>query len=92
MKKRVEVMQYELPITIIPLEEGGYLARSDKLQGCMAEGETVEQALSYVVDVARNIIDLRKEERMVIPLRVIEGKKEKSKISFSLPFTYRLNV
>ena len=88
MKKRVVVLEYELPITITPLEEGGYLARSEKLQGCMAEGETVEEALSYIVDVARQIIDFRKTEGMDIPLRIINKEHAKSKISFSLPLAY----
>lgn len=90
MKKRINVLEYELPVTITPLEEGGYLARSEKLQGCMAEGETVEEALSYIVDVARNIIDLRKAEGMNIPLRVIKKEHAKSKISFSLPLAYHV--
>ncbi len=92
MKKQVVVLEYALPITITPLEEGGYLARCEKLQGCMAEGETVEQAVSFLVDVARNIIDLRKEEGMDIPLSMIQATGAKAKMHFSLPLTYRVHV
>ena len=88
MKKQLTVLEYELPITLTPLEEGGYLARVEKLQGCMAEGETVEDVLSYITDVARQIITLRKEEGLEIPLRVMPEKQTKSKISFSLPLAY----
>ncbi len=92
MKQQMNVLQYELPITITPLEEGGYLARCEKLQGCMAEGETVEKALAYITDVARQIIDIRKEEGMSIPLRVIKKTNAKLKIRFSVPLIYQFNV
>lgn len=72
MKKQIQLLEYELPIAIVPLEEGGYLARCEKLQGCMAEGETVEEALRFVVDVARQIISLHKEERIEIPLQIVK--------------------
>lgn len=91
IQKRVEVLEYKLPVTITPLEEGGYLARCEKLQGCMAEGETMEQALSFITDVARNIIDIRREEGMNIPLRVIEKADLKSKVELSIPLIYRLS-
>lgn len=92
IQKRVEVLEYELPVIITPLEEGGYLARCGKLQGCMAEGETIEQALSYIIDVARNIISIRKEEGMKIPLKVIKKADISSKINFSIPLIYQPNV
>jgi hypothetical protein len=36
-----------------PLQEGGYLASCDEIQGCHAEGETVAEALANLEDVAR---------------------------------------
>jgi antitoxin HicB len=89
MKKQMQVLEYELPVTITPLKEGGYLAQSKKLQGCLAEAETVDQALSYIVDVARNIIDVLKEEGMKIPLEVLKNTEKKSKINFSIPLSYQ---
>lgn len=89
MKKQMRVLEYELPVTITPLKEGGYLAKCKKLQGCIAEAETVDQALVCIVDVARNIIDIRKEEEMSIPLRLIKKTDIKSKISFSIPLAYQ---
>lgn len=88
----MNVLEYELPITITSLEEGGYLARCEKLQGCMAEGATIEEALAYITDVARNLIDIRKEEGMEIPLRIIKKAVEKSEIRFSLPLIYQPHV
>lgn len=92
MKKQTNVLEYDLPITITPLEEGGYLARCDKLQGCMAEGETIEQALTSITDVARNIIDIRQEEGMDIPLKIIKKATAKSEIHFSMPLSYQPHV
>ena len=88
----MQVLEYELPVTIIPQEEGGYLAQCKKLQGCMAEGETVEEALSCVVDVARNIIAIRKEEGMKITLKLIKKTDTRSEIRFSLPLIYQSHV
>ena len=88
----MQVLEYELSVTITSLEEGGYLAQCKKLQGCMAEGETVEDALAHVVDVARNIIDLRKEEGMKIPLKLIKKTDTRSEIRFSVPLVYQSHV
>lgn len=92
MKKKMHVLEYELPVTITPLKEGGYLAKCKKLQGCMAEGETVQQALAHVVDVAHNIIDLRKEEGMKIFLKLIKKTDTRSEIRFSVPLVYQSHV
>lgn len=40
--------KYDYPLTIRPLSEeegGGFLVEAPDLQGCMADGETVEEAL-----------------------------------------------
>ena len=71
MRKKISVLDYEVPVTILPLDEGGYLARCKALQGCMAEGETIEEVLGIVKDVAKNIIAILQEEHMGIPLKVI---------------------
>lgn len=88
----MQVLEYELPVTLTPLQEGGYLALCKKLQGCMAEGETIEQALTYVVDVARNIIDIRKVEGIEVPLKLIKEIDTKSEIRFSVPLVYQSHV
>ncbi|HSW87606.1 MAG TPA: type II toxin-antitoxin system HicB family antitoxin [Candidatus Saccharimonadales bacterium] len=89
MKKQIFVLEYELPITIIPLEEGGYLARCEKLQGCMAEGKTIEKALEVVTDVARGIISLHKEENLPIPLRVLKKINTASNSYITVPLIYQ---
>ncbi len=59
--------KFVLPVEIEALEEGGYLATCSLIQGCMAEGETIPQALEYIEDVARVLLELMKEDGKPIP-------------------------
>jgi len=58
---------YKLPIEIESLEEGGYLAICPILHGCHAEGDTVAEAIENVEDVARNLIELMREDGVALP-------------------------
>lgn len=58
---------YLLEVEIEPLEEGGYLAICEAIQGCHAEGETVAEALENVEDIARILLELRQEDGLPIP-------------------------
>ena len=89
MRKQVQVLEYALPVTIKPLDEGGFLARCEGLQGCMAEGKTIEEAVEFIVDVARNIIDIRKEENLDIPLKVIKKIDSTSNSHIIVPLIYQ---
>lgn len=44
-------------IRLEPLEEGGYLATSDELQGLVAQGRTIAETMEIAQDVARKLID-----------------------------------
>ena len=57
-----EVPNVVIPVHVEPLEEGGYLAICEAIQGCHAEGETVAEALEYIEDVARVLLELQREE------------------------------
>jgi predicted RNase H-like HicB family nuclease len=46
-----------LPITIESLEEGGYLATSDDLQGLIAQGRTIAETIEIAQDVAHKLIE-----------------------------------
>ena len=59
--------QYLLKVEVEPLEEGGYLATCPELQGCHAEGKTVAEALEILEDVARILLELRKEDGLSLP-------------------------
>lgn len=69
VNKDVRVFEYELPLNVEPLEEGGFLATSKALQGVLAEGETVSEAVANAMDVASAIIEIRRQENMEIPQR-----------------------
>ena len=44
-------------IEIEPLDEGGYLATSNDLEGLIAQGRTVAETLEIAQDVARKIME-----------------------------------
>ncbi|OOP56251.1 MAG: hypothetical protein AYP45_10075 [Candidatus Brocadia carolinensis] len=50
-------VRYLIPITIEPLEEGGYLATSQTIQGFIAQGRTIAETLEIAQDVARKIAE-----------------------------------
>lgn len=49
--------EYLLPIKIESLEEGGFLATSDILQGFIAQGRTIAETMEIAQDVARKLIE-----------------------------------
>jgi predicted RNase H-like HicB family nuclease len=56
-----------IPVQVEALEEGGYLAVCEAIQGCHAEGETVGEALENLEDVARILLELRREDGLPLP-------------------------
>jgi predicted RNase H-like HicB family nuclease len=66
--------RYKLQLEIEPLEEGGYLAICPILQGCHAEGETIAEAIENVEDVARNLIELMREDGVALPRKLQAAK------------------
>ena len=44
-------------INIEPLEEGGYLATSDDLQGLIAQGRTIAETMEIAQEVARKLVE-----------------------------------
>ncbi len=49
--------EYLIPIKLEPLEEGGYLATSQVLQGLIAQGRTVAETIEIAQDVARKLLE-----------------------------------
>lgn len=56
-----------VPVTVEQLEEGGFLVTSDALQGLLAEGDTVEEALDFAQDVAEKLLESRREHGVPVP-------------------------
>jgi predicted RNase H-like HicB family nuclease len=46
-----------IPLTIEPLEEGGYLATSPLWEDLLAQGRTIAETLEIAQDVARKLIE-----------------------------------
>jgi antitoxin HicB len=59
-----------LSINIEPLEEGGYLATSDDLQGLVAQGRTMAEAMEIAQDVARKLIESYLEHGDPLPPKI----------------------
>lgn len=54
-------MELAIQIRVDKLPEGVYLATSDDLPGLVAQGRTVAEALEIARDVARRLIEARRE-------------------------------
>lgn len=49
--------EYMLSIKIEKLEEGGYLATSNSIQGLIAQGRTIAETMEIAWDVAKKLIE-----------------------------------
>lgn len=54
-------MEFAIRIQVGELPEGLYLATSDELPGLVAQGRTVAEVLDIARDVARMLIEARRE-------------------------------
>ena len=68
-----------LSIVIEPLEEGGYLATSDDLQGLVAQGRTVAETIEIAQDVARRLIESYLEHGDPLPPKVMSMLRQQSR-------------
>ena len=59
--------EYIISITIEELEEGGYLATSETLQGLIAQGRTIAETMEIAQDVARKLIESYLEHEGSLP-------------------------
>src|SRR3989304_3870067 len=64
-------MEYYLnlryPVTIIPSEEGGYVAEIEDLPGCFTQGEALEEVYANMEEARRLWIDVAYEDGQDIP-------------------------
>jgi predicted RNase H-like HicB family nuclease len=58
-------MEVAIAVRIEKLPEGVYLATSDEIQGLVGEGRTVAEALEIARDVARKLIESRREHNQI---------------------------
>ena len=91
-KASVRVLQYNLPVKLVALDEGGYLATCQNLQGCLAEGDTASEAVSNIIDVAAKLIELHQENNLPLNLKSVKTAENADSLSFSLPLPLQLAV
>lgn len=80
-QKRLQVLEYELPIEVEKDPSGGYVAKSPLWSDCYAQGDTLDEVTCEVTSVAASLIELYKEEGLKIPLK----KKSTSKKILTIP-------
>lgn len=73
-----------IPITVKPLDEGGYLATSPLLQGLIAQGRTIAETMEIAEDVARKIMESRIEHNE--PGIKISSPSSEFNINIPVPF------
>jgi antitoxin HicB len=80
-----------LSISIEPLEEGGYLATSEDLQGLIAQGRTIAETLEIAQDVARKLIESYVEHGDPLPLKIAQAVRQpqrRTKIKIPVGFSF----
>jgi antitoxin HicB len=70
-------------IKIEKLDDGGYLATSDTLQGLIAQGRTIAETVEIAQDVAKKLIESYIEHGDPLPFEIKE--KKSFKITTSVP-------
>eukprot|EP01008_Symbiontida_sp_HLA12_P000717 NODE_1727_length_557_cov_0.983871_g1713_i0.p2 GENE.NODE_1727_length_557_cov_0.983871_g1713_i0~~NODE_1727_length_557_cov_0.983871_g1713_i0.p2 ORF type:complete len:107 (+),score=15.32 NODE_1727_length_557_cov_0.983871_g1713_i0:126-446(+) len=64
-------MEKILNIHIEKLPEGVYLATSESVQGLVAQGRTVSETLEIARDVARKLLEAKKEKKTLSELSAV---------------------
>jgi len=69
-------MELAIQVQVEKLPEGVFLATSDELPGLIAQGRTVAEALEIARDVARKLIEARRERGVVPNLSAITERRD----------------
>ncbi len=72
-----------IPLTIEPLEEGGYLATSPIWDDLLAQGRTISETVEIAQDVARKLIESYLEHGDPLPEAVARATDQ---LPIPLPF------
>ncbi|MBI2416820.1 MAG: hypothetical protein HYV28_02785 [Ignavibacteriales bacterium] len=67
--------------------DDGYLARITGVQGAFAEGDTIEEAIFNLIDVAKMIFAYRRERNESTGFNEFDFTKN-SRLTFSLPLAF----
>jgi len=69
-------MELAIRIQVEELPEGLYLATSDELPGLVAQGRTIAEALDIARDVARKLIEARREREGALALPTANERRD----------------
>lgn len=69
-------MELAIRIQVEELPEGLFLATSDELPGLVAQGRTVAEALDIARDVARRLVEARREREGVLNLPTTNDRRD----------------
>ncbi len=58
-------MSFYINLDIKKLPDGYYLATSEQVQGLVAQGRTINETIDIAKDVARKILEARKEDNNI---------------------------
>ena len=81
--------EFLITIKIEPLEEGGFLATSEAIQGLVAQGRTIAETMEIAQDVAKKIIESYIEHGDPLPFD-IKSSKKLSKQELKIPIAVSL--
>jgi predicted RNase H-like HicB family nuclease len=79
--------EYIVSLKIEKLDEGVYLATSDTLQGLVAQGRTIAEAMEIAQDVARKLIESYIEHGDSLPAGMTPAAKIISNIKIPVAVT-----
>lgn len=82
----INILDYKIEINKVAEEEGGGYMASMPTLGCMADGETLEEAIEELKEVANDLIEFALEKGTKIP----EPKEYKIEDDYSGKLTVRL--
>ena len=67
--------EYMISINIEQLDEGGYLATSDSIQGLIAQGRTIAETMEIAQDVAKKLIESSVEHGDPLPEQMVPSTR-----------------
>jgi len=68
--------EFLISVKIEALEEGGYLATSDDIQGLIAQGRTIAETMEIAQDVAKKIVESCIEHGDPLPFQAKRARKQ----------------
>jgi len=62
-----QARQFSYTVLFEPAEEGGYVVRVPALEGCVTQGDTLEEARAMAMDAIAGYLAVLQEESLPIP-------------------------